>query len=196
MEARVSQSDPTQAFTLSNQTLHCHKCMVKHQSWPEQLAQVVRPRSQVQAGADSGGAFYTIRSYCRWAVASLPAKVCCLRGLLPRVVVGPASADTLVRPTKTEFAANTGTRVAPHQEASSANVRRCTTTRPGATDRRPAAAAWTGTAATRDKLPPSSDNFGSCSRFMHIDFRRVLVRTWRAHPRACCHPGKVCTRGV
>ena len=111
--------------------------------------QVVRPRSQVQAGADSGGVFYTIRSYCRWAVASLPAKVCCLRGLLPRVVVGPASADTLVRPTKTEFAANTGTRVAPHQEASSANVRRCTTTsRPGATDRRPAAAAWTGTAAT------------------------------------------------
>ena len=159
-------------------------------------AQVVRPRSQVQAGADSGGVFYTIRSYCRWAVASLPAKVCCLRGLLPRVVVGPASADTLVRPTKTEFAANTGTRVAPHQEASSANVRRCTT-RPGATDRRPAAAAWTGTAATRDKLPPSSDNFGSCSRFLHyIDCRLVLVRTWRTLPRVCCLPGKVCTRGV
>ena len=89
--------------------------------------QVVRPSSQVQAGADSGGVFYRIRSYCRWAVASLPAKVCCLRGQLPRVVVGPASADTLVRPTKTEFAANTGTRVAQHQQASSANVRRCTT---------------------------------------------------------------------
>ena len=70
--------------------------------------------SQVQAGADSGGVFYKIRSYCRWAVASLAAKVCCLRGQLPRVVVGPASADTLVRPTKTEFAANTGTRVAQH----------------------------------------------------------------------------------
>ena len=76
--------------------------------------QVVRPSSQVQPGADSGGVFYRIRSYCRWAVASLPAKVCCLRGQLPRVVVGPASADTLVRPTKTEFAANTGTRVAQH----------------------------------------------------------------------------------
>ena len=68
----------------------------------------------MQAGADSGGVFCKIRSYCRWAVASLPAKVCCLRGQLPRVVVGPASADTLVRPTKTEFAANTGTRVAQH----------------------------------------------------------------------------------
>ena len=89
--------------------------------------QVVRPSSQVQAGADSGGVFYRIRSYCRWAVASLPAKVCCLRGQLPRVVVGPASADTLVRPTKTEFAANTGTRVAQHQQTRSANVRRCTT---------------------------------------------------------------------
>ena len=143
------------------------KCLVKQEqggcAQALTSAQVVRPRSQVQAGADSGGVFYTIRSYCRWAVASLPAKVCCLRGLLPRVVVGPASADTLVRPTKTEFAANTGTRVAPHQEASSANVRRCTTTRPGATDRRPAAAAWTGTAATschhrQTTLGPAADS--------------------------------------
>ena len=154
--------------------------------------QVVRPRSQVQAGADSGGVFYTIRSYCRWAVASLPAKVCCLRGLLPRVVVGPASADTLVRPTKTEFAANTGTRVARHQEASSANVRRCTTTsRPGATDRRPAAA-WTGTAATscHHRQTTSGPAADSCIILIAGEYY------WRTHPRVCCHPGKVCTRGV
>ena len=70
---------------------------------------------------------------------------------------------------------------------SSANVRRCTTSRPGATDRRPAAAAGTGTAAKRDKLPPSSaDNFGSCSRFLQIDCnRRVLARTWRTLLRVC-----------
>ena len=119
MEARVSQSDPTQAFTLSNQTLHCiahgQTSKLARTRWLcSGAGQVVRPSSQVQAGADSGGVFYRIRSYCRWAVASLPAKVCCLRGQLPRVVVGPASADTLVRPTKTEFAANTGTRVAQH----------------------------------------------------------------------------------
>ena len=119
MEARVSQSDPTQAFTLSNQTLHCilqgQTSELARTRWLcSGAGQVVRPSSQVQPGADSGGVFYRIRSYCRWAVASLPAKVCCLRGQLPRVVVGPASADTLVRPTKTEFAANTGTRVAQH----------------------------------------------------------------------------------
>ena len=119
MEARVSQSDPTQAFTLSDQTLHCivlgQTSKLARTRWScSGAGQVVRPSSQVQAGADSGGVFYRIRSYCRWAVASLPAKVCCLRGQLPRVVVGPASADTLVRPTKTEFAANTGTRVAQH----------------------------------------------------------------------------------
>ena len=157
-------------------------------------AQVVRPRSQVQAGADSGGVFYTIRSYCRWAVASLPAKVCCLRGLLPRVVVGPASADTLVRPTKTEFAANTGTRVAPHQEASSANVRRCTTTRPGATDRRPAAAAWTGTAATSCHHRQTTSGLAADSCIILI--AGEYLRTWRTLPRVCCLPGKVCTRGV
>ena len=125
MEARVSQSDPTQAFTLSNQTLHCilqgQTSELARTRWLcSGAGQVVRPSSQVQPGADSGGVFYRIRSYCRWAVASLPAKVCCLRGQLPRVVVGPASADTLVRPTKTEFAANTGTRVAQHQQASRA----------------------------------------------------------------------------
>ena len=128
----MSQSDPTQAFTLSDQTLHCivhgQTSKLARTRWScSGAGQVVRPNSQVQAGADSGGVFYRIRSYCRWAVASLPAKVCCLRGQLPRVVVGPASADTLVRPTKTEFAANTGTRVAQHQQTRSANVRRCTT---------------------------------------------------------------------
>ena len=152
--------------------------------------QVVRPSSQVQAGADSGGVFYTIRSYCRWAVASLPAKVCCLRGLLPRVVVGPASADTLVRPTKTEFAANTGTRVAPHQG--------------------PAALMYGGvppgrgqrTGGLQQQLGPAlQQQVATIVRQLWVlqqihDFRRVLVRTWRAHPRACCHPGKVCTRGV
>ena len=135
----------------------------------------------MQAGADSGGAFYTIRSYCRWAVASLPAKVCCLRGLLPRVVVGPAQTrwSDRPRPSLPQIPAQ-GWHHTPG--ASSANVRRCTT-RPGATDRRPAAAAWTGTAATCDKLPPSSDNFGSCSRFLHyIDCRLVLANR---HTRAC-----------
>ena len=180
--------------------------MVKHQSWPEQGGRaqaLVRLRGpgarckQVQAGADSGGVFYTIRSYCRWAVASLPAKVCCLRGLLPRVVVGPASADTLVRPTKTEFAANTGTRVARHQEASSANVRRCTTTsRPGATDRRPAAAAWTGTAATscHHRQTTSGPAADSCIILITGEYLRTPGE--QTHPRVCCHPGKVCTRGV
>ena len=57
MEARVSQSDPTQAFTLPNQTLHCILCIVHGQT--SKLArtrwlcsgagQVVRPSSQVQA---------------------------------------------------------------------------------------------------------------------------------------------------
>ena len=176
------------------------KCMVKQEQGgcAQALtkcpsAQVVRPSSQVQAGADSGGVFYTIRSYCRWAVASLPAKVCCLRGLLPRVVVGPASADTLVRPTKTEFAANTGTRVAPHQEASSANVRRCTT-RPGATDRRPAAAAWTGTAATSCHHRQTTSGLAADSCIILI--AGEYLRTWRTLPRVCCLPGKVCTRGV
>ena len=159
--------------------------------------QVVRPRSQVQAGADSGGVFYTIRSYCRWAVASLPAKVCCLRGQLPRVVVGPASADTLVRPTKTEFAANTGTRVARHQEASRALMY-------GGVPP-PAAGRGQRTGGLQQQLGPAlQQRATSCHHRQTTsgpaaDSCIILIAGeyyWRTHPRVCCLPGKVCTRGV
>ena len=203
MEARVSQSDPTQAFTLSDQTLHC----IAHGQTSELArtrwlcsgaGQVVRPSSQVQAGADSGGVFYRIRSYCRWAVASLPAKVCCLRGQLPRVVVGPASADTLVRPTKTEFAANTGTRVAQHG--------------------RPAALMYGGvppagrgqrTGGLQQQLGPALQQRATSCHLRQqttsgpaadscilIAGEYLRAPGEQTIPRVCCHPGRVWTRGV
>lgn len=58
IEARVSQSDPTQAVTLPNQTLHCmgfgQTSELARTRWLcSGAGQVVRPSSQVQAGADS-----------------------------------------------------------------------------------------------------------------------------------------------
>ena len=76
--------------------------------------------------------------------------------------------------------------------ASSANVRRCTT-RPGATDRRPAAA-WTGTAATSCHHRQTTSGLAADSCIILI--AGEYLRTWRTLPRVCCLPGKVCTRGV
>ena len=196
MEARVSQSDPTQAFTLSNQTLHRKVPGQTRTRW-------LCPGTDKCPGceAQEPGA-----SRCRQrrsvlhdqVVLSVGSRLPACQGMLPPRATSPSGcgpcADTLVRPTKTEFAANTGTRVAPHQEASSANVRRCTTTRPGATDRRPAAAAWTGTAATSCHHRQTTSGLAADSCIILI--AGEYLRTWRTLPRVCCLPGKVCTRGV
>ena len=203
IEARVSQSDPTQAFTLPNQTLHCiahgQTSKLARTRWLcSGAGQVVRPSSQVQAGADSGGVFYRIRSYCRWAVASLPAKVCCLRGQLPRVVVGPASADTLVRPTKTEFAANTGTRVAQHQQASRAlmygGVPAGRGQRTGGLQQQQGPALQQRATSCHLRQQTTSGPAADSCRLIAGEYLRAPGE--QTHPRVCCHPGKVWTRGV
>ena len=197
MEARVSQSDPTQAFTLSNQTLHCKvHGQTRTRWWCPGTA--LLPKCPGCEAQEPGA------SRCRQrrsvlhdqVVLSVGSRLPACQGLLPPRATSPSGcgpcADTLVRPTKTEFAANTGTRVAPHQEASSANVRRCTT-RPGATDRRPAAA-WTGTAATSCHHRQTTSGLAADSCIILI--AGEYLRTWRTLPRVCCLPGKVCTRGV
>ena len=133
-------------------------------------------------------------------VLSVGSRLPACQGLLPPRATSPSGcgpcADTLVRPTKTEFAANTGTRVARHQEASSANVRRCTTTsRPGATDRRPAAAR-TGTAATSCHHRQTTSGPAAESCIILIAGEHLRAPGEQSHPRVCCLPGKVCTRGV
>ena len=132
-------------------------------------------------------------------VLSVGSRLPACQGLLPPRATSPSGcgpcADTLVRPTKTEFAANTGTRVARHQEASSANVQRCTT-RPGATDRRPAAAAGTGTAATSCHHRQTTSGPAAESCIILIAGEHLRAPGEQSHPRVCCLPGKVCTRGV
>ena len=170
--------------SLSNQTLHCivhgQTSKLARTRWScSGAGQVVRPRcKQMQAGADSGGVFYTIRSYCRWAVASLPAKVCCLRGLLPRVVVGPAQTrwSDRPRPSLPQIPAQGWHRT-----------------------RRPAALMYGGvpppagrgqrTGGLQQLGPALQQQVATIVRQLWVlqqihDFRRVLVRTWRAHLRA------------
>ena len=171
MEARVTQSDPTQALTLSNQTLHCKvHGQTRTRWWCPGTA--LLPKCPGCEAQEPGA------SRCRQrrsvlhdqVVLSVGSRLPACQGLLPPRATSPSGCGPCERRHAGQTDQDRVCRKYRHKGgtapgASSANVRRCTT-RPGATDRRPAAAAWTGTAATRDKLPPSSDNFGSCSRFM------------------------------
>ena len=163
---------------------------------------------QVQAGASRCKQVQAGASRCRQrrsvlhdqVVLSVGSRLPACQGLLPPRATSPSGCGPCERrhagQTKTEFAANTGTRVARHQEASSANVRRCTTTsRPGATDRRPAAA-WTGTAATSCHHRQTTSGPAAESCIILIAGEHLRAPGEQSHPRVCCHPGKVCTRGV
>ena len=120
MEARVTQSDPTQALTLSNQTLHCKVHGQTRTRWWCPGTALLPKCPGCEAQQPGASRCRQRRSVLHdQVVLSVGSRLPACQGLLPPRATSPSGcgpcADTLVRPTKTEFAANTGTRVAPHQ---------------------------------------------------------------------------------